>query len=134
MLVKFQYTDFSTWEGPPEDGDKSPDKGIIRMIVTDDLGYVLKFTYKDIYYFYQVEDGWLFGGCVPFMEFIIKPNVAGCSGDPKPFELPNRAIVRHGETVSQEDAVKFGLIEAVDKKTLQDKKHVKVKRCEACDG
>jgi len=133
MKVKFQYTDFSEWEGSPEDAHKSPDRGIIRMIVTDDLGYVLKFTYKDIYYLYEVEDGWLFGGCVPFMEFIIRPGVGGCSGDPKPFELPDRAIVRHGETVSQEEAVKFGLIETADAKTIREVERVKVNRCKDCE-
>ena len=102
------------------------------MYATDDHGYVMQFTYQDIYYLYEVEDGWLFGACTPWLEYVLKPGVAGCNGEPRPFDLPERAIVRHGETVSQEDAVKFGLIKTVDTKILDEKRRIKVNRCKEC--
>lgn len=132
MKVRFQYTDHSEWEGPPEQAHASPDEGIVRMFAIDDYDHILTFTYQDVYYLYQVEDGWLFGACTPWREFVISPGVAGCDGKEIPFELPERAVVRHGETVSQEEAVKFGLIGAVDEKILHLKKRVEVVRCRDC--
>lgn len=132
MMVRFQYADFTEWEGVPENAHNSPDKGVIRMYATDDQGYVMQFTYHDIYYLYPVDEGWLFGGATPWLEYVFKPGVGGCNGIPRPFELPDRAIVRHGETVSQEDAVKFGLIKTVDTKVLHKKKRIEVKRCKDC--
>ena len=132
MKVRFQYTDFTEWEGPPEDAHKSPDKGIVRMIAICDSGYETWFTYQDVYYVYKVEDGWLFGGCNPWREYVLRPGVSGSNGTVRPFNLPERAIVRHGETVSQEDAVKFGLIKAVDSKLLHKKRQIEVNRCKDC--
>ena len=131
MKVKFQYADWTVWEGPPEDAENSPDKGIVRMYVTDDHGYILTFDYQDIYYLYPEDGGFLFGACNPQREFLIKPGDAGCSGEERPFALPENAIIRHGETVSQEEAVKFGLIESVDSKELHPKRQVKT--CKDCD-
>ena len=130
MKVKFQYTDHTEWEGPPKDAKKSPDLGIVRMIVTDDHGYVLEFVYKDIYYLYSVKGGWMFGADNPQRRFFIKAGQAGCTGEPIPLALPKNAIVRHGETVSQEEAVAFGLIKTVDEKELHKKKRVET--CEGC--
>ncbi len=131
VKLQFQYTDHTVWEGPPEDAHESPDKGIVRMLATDDHGYVLTFTYQDIYYLYPVEEGWLFGACTPWREFILKPGVAGCDGIPRPFVLPESAVIRHGETVSQEEAVSFGLIESVDEKVLHPKERIET--CKDCD-
>ncbi len=136
VKLQFQYTDHTVWEGPPEDAHESPDKGVIRMVVTDDHDYVLEFVYQDIYYLYPEYgegDGWLFGACTPWREFIIRPGVAGCDGKQRPFNLPVYAVVRHGETVSQEEAVKFGLIATVDEKVLHEKKRIEVNRCKDCD-
>ena len=113
MEVRFQYANHTEWEGSPWNAHKSPTRGIIRMVVTDDHGYVLTFVYQDIYYLYEVREGWLFGACNPWREFIIKPGVAGCNGEERPLVLPKGAVIRHGETVSQEEAVKFGLIETL---------------------
>ncbi len=132
MKVRFQYVDHSEWEGLPEEAHLSPDKGIIRMLAIDDFDYVLSFEYQDIYYLYPAESGWLFGGCTPWREFILIPGVAGCDGKERPFKLPENAVVRHGETVSQEEAVKFGLIETVDEKVLHKKKRIEVETCEVC--
>ena len=132
MKVRYQYTDFSEWEGPPEDAHKSPDKGIVRMFAICDHDTELTFTYQDVYYLYPVEDGWLFGACTPWREFILRPGQLGCSGDPIPFDLPERAVVRHGETVSQEDAVKFGLLSHAEEKLLHKKERIKVNKCKDC--
>ncbi len=132
MKVRYQYTDFTEWEGPPEDAHLSPDKGIVRMIAICDHDTELNFSYQDVYYIYKVKGGWLFGGCNPWREYVLKPGVCGTDGKVRPFKLPKNAVVRHGETVSQEDAVKFGLIEAVDTKLLHKKRQIEVKRCKDC--
>ena len=131
MKVKFQYTDHTEWEGPPEDAHLSPDKGLVRMIVTDDEGYILTFVYQDIYYLYPKDGGWLFGACNPWREFVVYPGVGGCNGKERPLVLPSDAVVRYGETVSQEEAVVFGLIETVDEKTLHPKRRIET--CRECD-
>ncbi len=134
MKVRFQYTDHTEWEGPPEDAHKSPDKGIVRMLVTDDHGYELQFVYKDIYYLYpedKLDNEWTFGADNPQRRFTIKKGQAGCDGVPIPLHLPDRAIIRHGETVSQEEAVKFGLIKSVDEKILHSKQRIET--CKDCD-
>ena len=130
MKVKFQYADHTEWEGPPEDAHTSPDKGVIRMIVIDDGGYELVFGYKDIYYLFAVEEGWMFGADNPQRRFLIKPGVGGCEGTPIPFALPAGAVHRDGETVSQEEAVKLGLISSVDVKILHPKQRIET--CEEC--
>lgn len=133
IKVRFQYTDHTEWEGPPKDAHKSPDKGIIRMFAIDDVGNKLTFTYQDIYYLYSVKGGWLFGACTPWREFILRPGQIGCEGEEVPFELPERAVERYGETVSQEEAVKFGLIGSVDEKVLHAKRRPAVKKCKECE-
>ncbi len=130
MLVKFQYTDHSEWEGMPEQAHTSPDKGIIRMVVTDDHGYVLNFVYQDIYYLYEKDGGWLFGACTPWREFIIYPGVAGCDGKERPLAMVDGAVIRYGERVSQEEALAFGLIQTIDQKILHDKRRIKT--CQEC--
>lgn len=130
MRVRFQYTDHTNWEGPPEDAHKSPDKGIVRMYAICDHDTVLTFEYQDIYYLYPSDGGWLFGGCNPWREFILYPGVAGCDGKERPLVLPDNAVIRHGETVSQEEAVIFGLIETVDEKTLHAKRRIET--CKDC--
>ena len=128
MQVKFQYTDWTEWEGPPERAGESPDKGVVRMYAFDDFDNCLTFTYQDFYYLYSVEGGWLFGAESPRREFVLRPGQRGCTGDEVPFELPECAVVRRGETVSQEEAVKFGLIQSVDEKELHPKRDVPIKR------
>ncbi len=131
MKVKFQYTNHTEWEGSPEEARESPDEGIVRMIVTDDHGYVLTFVYQDIYYLYPKDGGWLFGACNPWREFLIYPGQAGCDGKERPLVLPEGTVVRRGETVSQEEAVRFGLIKTVDEKELHPKRHIET--CGGCD-
>lgn len=127
MKVKFQYTDFTEWEGHPSTAADSPDKGVVRMVVYDDFGYELQFTYDDLYYFYEVVNGgWLFGSGSPKREFVIKPGQKGTVGNEIPIILPAGTIIRHGETVSQEDAVLFGLIETADEKILHVKEFLPV--------
>lgn len=128
MKVKFQYADWTEWEGLPEEAHLSPNKGIIRMYAFDDFDHCLVFTYKDFYYLYPKDGGWLFGADNPSMEFILRPGQSGCEGDAVPFILPENAVVRKGETVSQEEAVKFGLIKDVDEKELHPKRDVPIKR------
>jgi len=131
MKVRFQYTDWDEWEGPPEAGHSSPDKGVVRMWAIDDFGNILAFTYDDLYYFYPKDGGWLFGSGTPKREFILKEGQRGCTGEEVPIVLPEGAVIRHGETVSQEAAVAFGLIESVDTKTLHEKRKLSVE-CEEC--
>ena len=128
MRVKFQYTDWTEWEGPPEDAHTSPDKGVVRMYAFDDFDNCLTFTYQDFYYLYPKDGGFLFGANSPSREFILRPGQRGCEGDEVPFELPESAVVRKGETVSQEEAVKFGLIKTVDEKELHPKRNVPIKK------
>ena len=140
MKVKFQYTDWTEWEGPPVQAHLSPDKGVVRMYAFDDFGNCLTFTYQDFYYLYPTvitggykDGGWLFGANSPSREFILRPGQRGCEGDEIPFELPDHAVVRKGETVSQEEAVKFGLIKSVNEKELHPKRDVPIKKGCGCD-
>lgn len=133
MRVKFQYVDWTEWEGRPEDAHTSPDKGIIHMYAFDDFDNCLTFTYQDFYYLYPKDGGWLFGAASPWREFILRPGQLGCEGDEVAFELPESAVLRKGETVSQEEAVKFGLIKTVGEKDLHPKRDVLIKR-KCCDG
>lgn len=114
MKVRFQYTDFSEWEGPPEDAHESPDirppdGGIVRMFAIDDFDRTVTFVYDDFYYLYPVDGGWLFGSGTPKREFILKAGQDGAT-PLETFNLPDSAVVRHGKEVSREDAVTFGLI------------------------
>jgi len=128
MRVKFQYIDWTEWEGAPEDADQSPDKGVVRMYAIDDFDNCLTFTYQDFYYLYPKDGGFLFGGESSRREFILRPKQNGCKGVEVPFVLPKDAVLRRGETVSQEEAVKFGLIKSVDVKELHPKRHVSIER------
>jgi len=130
MKVRFQYTDHTEWEGPPKDAHKSPDKGIVRMYAICDYDTILTFEYQDIYYLYPKDGGWLFGGCNPYRTFILYPGVNGSEGKEQPLVLPDSAIIRHGETVSQEEAVKFGLIDDLYEKELHPKRRVET--CKEC--
>ena len=131
MRVRFQYADWTVWEGLPEDAHLSPNPeppegGIIRMIAITDDDREIRFTYNDFYYMYETEDGtgWLFGAESPRRNFIFSKDGGNPTVRPVPFELPKRAIIRKGVTVSQEEAVKFGLIKSVDAKRLHDKSPV----------
>ena len=134
MKVKYQYVDHTEWEGPPDRAHLSPDKGIIRMYAICDHDTVLTFEYQDIYYLYWSPrvGGWLFGGCNPYREFIFYPGVPGCEGKEVPLVLPESAVIRHGETVSQEEAVKFGLISSLYEKDLHPKRRVLVETYKEC--
>lgn len=127
MKVRFQYTDWSEWEGSPEDAGKSPDKGVVRMYAITDDGRQLVFVYEDFYYLHRVPEGWLFGAGTPRRDFIYS---GGDSFDvhERPVLLPKDAVVRQGETVSQEEAVKFGLIGSVDEKELHLKRSIPIER------
>ncbi len=131
MRVEFEYADKTWWKGNPDDAHLSPDKGLVRMYAYDDFEYCLTFTYQDIYYLYPEAGGWLFGADSPKREFILMPGQMGCEGKELPFKLPPEAVIRHGETVSQEDAVFFRLIESVDEKILHDKRRIET--CKDCD-
>lgn len=128
MKVRFQYANWTNWTGPPEKAHLSPDKGVVRMYAFDDFDNCLTFTYDDFYYLYPVEDGWLFGSGTSKRTFILRPGQRGCEGTELPFELPKRAVVRKGETVSQEEAVKFGLIKSVDEKELHLKRDIPIRK------
>lgn len=132
MKVRFQYADWTEWEGPPEEAHLSPDKGIIRMYAFDDFNNCLTFTYQDFYYLYAKDGGWLFGGESSRREFILRPGQNGCKGTEVPFVLPEKAVLRRGETVSQEEAVKFGLIKDVAIKELHPKRHALIERDCGC--
>ena len=128
MRVKFQYVDWTEWEGHPEQAHLSPDKGVVRMWAIDDYDNKLTFTYDDFYYLYPVEGGWLFGSGTPKRTFVLRAGQRGCEGVELPFDLPERAVVRKGETVSQEDAVKFGLIKSIDEKELHLKRDIPIRK------
>lgn len=114
MKVRFQYADFTEWEGPPEEASLSPDVrppdgGIVRMYATDDSDRTVIFVYDDFYYLYPADGGWLFGSGTPKREFILRPGQDGAS-PLETFELPENAVIRYGKEVSPDDAVEFGLI------------------------
>lgn len=157
MKVRFQFANGDIWEGLPEDAHLSPDPqppegavyvdaaqwaeeypdvlpeaGIIWIFAIDDFGNELKFAYQDFYYLYSVEDGWLFGAESPKKEFILRPGQNGCEGEPVPFILPERAVVRRAVTVSPELAVHFGFIKEVDEKVLHEKRLTPVE-CKDCE-
>lgn len=127
MKVRFQYTDFTEWEGPPEDAGLSPNKGVVRMYAIDDFGRRVEFVYDDFYYLRPVGNGkWLFGSGTPKREFTLVPGVEGTESVEVLFPVPADSVVRKGETISQEDAVAFGLIETIDGKRLSHKAPVSV--------
>ena len=74
---------------------------------------------------------WRFGEAGPKREFVLRPGQDGCEGTDVPVVLPEGTIVRYGCTVSQEEAVRFGLVAAVDDKTLHEKRAIAVE-CKDC--
>lgn len=146
MRVKFQYADWTEWEGPPERAHESPDPrppyegvvwtpsmkggGVIRMWAMDDFDRRIEFVYDDLYYLYPVEGGWLFGSGVPKRDYILRPGQDGSETQVLPIELPKDAVVRYGVTIPQEEARRFGLV-PVKVEPLSPKRSVTVKRC--CD-
>ncbi len=132
MLVKFQYVDWSEWSAPPERVHESPDKGVIRMYAIDDHGRQVEFVYDDFYYVYPRNGEWVFGSGTPKREFILRPGQDGADVHELPFTLPDTAVVRKGQTVSQDEAVKFGLIDTPDQKKLHEKRDVAIERCSTC--
>lgn len=124
--MRFQYTDWTVWDSSPQDAALSPDKGVVRMYALDDFGNTLEFVYEDFYYLYPTKGGWCFGSGTPKRDFILRPGEHGSEARMIPFTLPKGAVVRHGETVSQEEAVRFGLIGSVDEKQLHPKRTVPI--------
>ncbi len=125
MKVKFQYADFSEWEDSPKDGESSPDKGVIRMVATTDDDRRIEFVYDDFYYFYKKGKEWVFGAGTPKREFMFYAGGKVESFE-RPVKIPKNSVLRKGQTVSQEDAVKFGLIKSVNEKELHPKRDIPV--------
>ena len=141
MRVMLQYADHTEWEGPPEDAHQSPDPrpppdgsvrvykpgdeygGVIRMWAYDDEGRELRCTYEDLYYLYRNDSGpgWWFGAGTPKQEFLIQPGVPGTVARGVKFEVPKEAVVRYGVTVTDEEALAFGLVDPADPKQLHHK-------------
>lgn len=135
MRIRFQYTDWSEWEGDPEQAHESPDLrppdgGVVRMFGITDDGREQVFVYDDFYYLYLHPERklWVLGSGTPKREFIIHSDRSECLE--LPVKLLKGSVVRYGCTVSQEEAVKFGLIKSVDVKVL----HEKVKHCIECEN
>lgn len=110
MIVKIQYADFTEWEGHPSTFADSPDKGIVQMWAEDDFGNQGLLVYDDFYYVYPSGSDWIVGSGTAQREFKLIAENNGTLGLEK-FKLPDTAIVRLGQQVSQEDAVTFGLID-----------------------
>jgi hypothetical protein len=128
MNTRFQYADGTVWEGQVERTDQSPDKGVLRMWAIDDQGRMLEFVYDDFYYVYPHDGGWVFGSGTPKRDFHFRD---GRQVGVLEMEvtLPKGAVVRLGQTVSQEDAVKFGLVDEGGKKLTPPRpRNVKVER------
>lgn len=139
MKVRFEYADGMVWEGSPEDAQTSPDLrpleagwvfepndegagGLVRMVAICDFGTELVFAYQDFYWLRPTGGGaWEFGSGAQGSKFVLSPGERGSSATPVPLELPADAVIRVGVTVSQEDAVKFGLIGTIDEKDLHPK-------------
>lgn len=119
MKVRFIYTDHTEWEGTPEEAHLSPDPrppegGIIRMTVIHDEMHVpggrkLHFLYDDLYYMFRIAGGWRFGSGTPSRQYDFFD--ADDQGSTEvPMKIPTGSLVRYGCTVSDEEAVKFGII------------------------
>ncbi len=129
MRVRLQYTDWSIWEGTPEDMGQSPDPrppegGIIKMEVRngDEEQFNMRFRYEDVYYRYRTDKGWVFGSGTAKRDYQFIDGEGGCNGFEIPVKLPVDAVVRYGCTVSDEEAMKFGLLTPNDKYVLQPRK------------
>ena len=128
MKVRFQYVDFTTWEGDPADAATSPDLGVVRMYAIDDFDREVIFVYDDFYFLYPADDdtgAWIFGSGTPKREYRLTPGVDGALAELQEFNLPQGAVVRLGQTVSHEDAVAFGLTDT-DGKILHEKQDVNI--------
>ena len=111
MKVKFQYTDWTEWEGHPKDAVQSPDKGVVRMYAITDTGRQVIFVYDDFYYLYPGKNGkWHFGSGIPKRTHVLTPGKDGSEAEMMEVDLPKGAIVRTGETISHKEAMKFGLV------------------------
>ena len=111
MRIKFQYADRSEWEGDPAVVATSPDKGVIRMWAITDTGRALEFVYDDLYFVHWDAErhGWRVGSGTPKREFVIRDGQDGSETIEIPINLPASAVIRRGETVTDEAAVRFGL-------------------------
>lgn len=141
MRIKFQYVDWSEWEGPIEDAGQSPDcdvecpgdsddyhpKGVIRMHAITDDGRVTEFLYDDLYYIYPENDGFVVGSGTPRRDYFFSSKNKWGLTRQRPVILPKNAVVRKGRTVSQEEALKFGLLKR-DGTVLHDKLDIPVER------
>lgn len=142
MRIRFQYLDHSEWEGAPEEAHLSPDcdrdcpgspdayhpKGVIRMYVITYDAREQAFVYDDFYYLYPEAGGWVVGSGTPKRDFFYSLELPWGRAREIPVVLPVNAVVRKGRTVSQEEAVQFGLIKSVDRKQLHPKAEVKIDR------
>lgn len=125
MKIKFQYYDWSEWEGDPADVHLSPDKGVIRMWGEDDFGRQILCIYDDFYYVFSNGNGsFTIGSGTNQREFILVPQRDGAISQER-FKLPWNAVVRLGQQVSQAEAIAFGLIDE-DGKLLSEKATVYV--------
>jgi len=123
MKVKFQFYDWTEWEGHPSDVANSPDKGVIRMWGEDDFGRIVGFVYDDFYYVYPLADGkFKLGSGTARREFTLEPGLDGAIPQEK-FQIPADAVLRLGKQVTQEEAVAFGLVDE-DGKLLSEKSTV----------
>lgn len=111
MKIKFQYVDWSEWEGHPRDVADSPDLGVVRMYGIGDFDREVIFVYDDFYYVAPLADGkYIVGSGTNQREFILEPGRDGAIPQEK-FKLPPGAVLRLGQQVSQEEAEAFGLID-----------------------
>ncbi len=125
MKIKFQYEDWSEWEGELKDAAQSPDKGVIRMFIMDDHGRTVMFIYDDFYYIIPLDGGrFQVGSGICRRDFILEPGRDGAISQER-FKLPENVILRLGKQVSQKEAIKFGLINKGGK-LLSDKAPVYV--------
>ena len=86
----------------------------------DDFGRQVLFVYDDFYYVYPLADGkYRVGSGTNRREFTLVPGLDGAIPQER-FVLPDDAVLRLGQQVSQEEAIAFGLIDA-DGKLLSEK-------------
>jgi len=91
-------------------------------IVTTDTERVMRFRYDDVYYIYRLPEGWVLGSGTAKRDFLFRDDYNGCDGFEIPLKLPADAVVRYGCTVSDEVAMKYGLLTSNDKYVLRPKK------------
>lgn len=111
MKIRFQFYDWTEWEGHPSIADESPDLGVIRMWGEDDFGRLVLFVYDDFYYVVDNGDGtFLVGSGTNRRDFTLVPGRDGAISQER-FQLPANAVIRLGQQVTQTEAVAFGLID-----------------------